>query len=53
MNEPEKYEKNKRYLLHIIAFSFIWSIAATVSEKYHDLLNAITRDVFKAILFPN
>lgn len=36
-----------------MAFSFIWSVAATVTEKYHDHMNAITRDIFKSILFPN
>jgi dynein heavy chain len=48
-----KPETLRRYLSHCFAFAFIWSIGATVLEKYAPAIDNLTRDIFQSIIFPN
>lgn len=51
--QTEKIDSSKKFIMYVFSFSFIWSVGASVSGKYHDHMNGLVRDLFQSVIFPN
>ena len=51
--KPKDTNENiKRFISYAFALCLIWSLGITISDKYHDKMDKIIKDLLPSVIFP-